>query len=247
MRMALALVVAATACGRVGFDRVSHEDADLGSNGSDGSDGANPLCPAFALLCDDFESGTAAKWSGVSLSPLASGTVSTTRSHSGQFAFDANVPSNTGIEFSTVYLKIIPAQTTGVIAIREWIYATAPFGSFDMVVGLFNNPADKYFVFGCDNSDNWTATERSTTTGTDDHLGTLPCAPNVWTCVEMVYSLDARHATLYVNDAAVLDVAVLDPAPQFDDIELGALRADSAGFRIFVDDAVIATQRIGCQ
>jgi hypothetical protein len=245
MRMALALVVAAMACGRVGFE--PRHDAGDGSDGSDGSDAASPVCPAFALLCDDFESGTAAKWSGVSLSTLASGTVSTTRSRSGEFAFDANVPMNTGIEFSTVYLRILPAQTTGVIAIREWVYATAPFGSFDMVVGLFNNAADKYFVFGCDNSDNWTATERSTTTGTDDHLGSLPCAANVWTCVEMVYSLDARHATLYVNDNAVLDVAVLDPAPQFDDIELGALRADSAGFRIFVDDAVIATQRIGCQ
>jgi hypothetical protein len=242
MRIALAVVVAATACGRVGFDPLSGDAADV-----DGARDGAQLCPASARLCDDFETGTTALWSGVSTSPTATNTVSMTQVHGGRYALDANVPPTTMTEFSTVFLDI-PLQTSGVIATRQWIFAPATLAGFDEVVGLFDKTTmTQYFVFGCDNNANWTATERSAISGIDDHIGTTPCVTNVWTCVELVYSFETRHALMYIDSALVLDAMVQDPSPRFNDIEVGVVRANMVGFHLYVDDVIIADQRIGCQ
>jgi len=144
--------------------------------------------------------------------------------------------------------KTIPTQTTGVIAVRQWIYALAPFNLFDEVVKLsLSTTMNQYMVFGCDNLNNWSATERSPAAGLVDHYSTVPCVTGTWVCVETVYSLSTRRAAFYVNGATIVDVAVADPAPQFDRVEVGATRADSAGFHVHIDDVVVAPQRMPCQ
>jgi hypothetical protein len=203
-------------------------------------------CPATALLCDDFESGGTAAWSMVDRSPNARVIVSNTRAHAGAFALDATVPTAGAAGGYACVNKTFPTQTTGVIAVRQWIYATPPFSFYDEVLGL-NQAQEHYIVFGCDHLDRWVASERSPSTGLIDHFSVVTCTTNAWVCVELVYSLSARRATYYIDGSSVLDFTVADPAPQFSLVQVGATRADSAGFHVYVDDVVIADQRIGCQ
>ncbi|HEY5921719.1 MAG TPA: hypothetical protein VIV11_08610, partial [Kofleriaceae bacterium] len=229
----------AMACGRIRFDEVS--DGALG-------DAVKPplACPELSILCDDFETGTTSMWTGTSIDPGATIEVTTEFPHTGRFSLDANVPAIRNGAYATVYYGNPVPQSTGVIAMRSWIYATTLFTRFDEVSGLYNT-ATQYFVVGCDDLNHWSATESSDQTGIVDHLTSVPCAPQLWYCVELVYDLSARRASVFVDDAVVVDIAVVDPAPQFTRLETGASRADAAGFRVFVDDVVIANQRIGCQ
>jgi len=250
MRLAIVAVLAATGCGRFGFGEDPARDGAAMDVIVDASDAGDALqaCPANAIVCDDFEDGTTAAWTGTTVSETSvTINVSTVRAHAGMYALDASVPAIADGNYATVYLDI-PLQTTGVLATRQWIYAQGMFTRFDEVVGLFHTGvSNQYMVLGCDDLEHWAATERSTASGIVDHLTTVPCAPDVWYCVELVYSFDTKRVQVFVDNAALLDVAVADPMPAFDDIGLGAVRADAAGFRVFTDDVVIAPQRIGCQ
>jgi hypothetical protein len=247
MRLAPVVAVVATACGRFGFGDGS---VDAPPGAVDASDAIDALlaCPLNAHICDDFETGTADAWSGGDLSTNATLVVNGVRTHTGAYALDADVPPATATGGYALVHKTIPVQTTGVIAVREWVYALAPFNFFDEVVKLSLAPTtDRYMVFGCDNLNNWAATERSPTTGITDHLSTVPCVTGAWVCVETVYTLSTGRAQFYVDSAIIVDVAVADPAPQFNRVEVGVTRADSAGFHVHIDDVVIAPQRMPCQ
>ncbi len=248
MRLAPVAVLVATACGRFGFG-----DDSVDASRSDALDTLDAIdalvaCPPNAHICDDFESGTPDAWSGGDVSVNATIVVNGVRTHTGAYSLEATVPPATVTGGYAIVHQSFPLQTTGVIAVREWVYALAPFNLFDEVVKFsFGATTDRYMVFGCDNLNNWAATERSPTTGVTDHLSTIPCVTGAWVCVEGVYTLSTRRAQFYVDGALVVDAAVADPTPQFDRVDVGAARADAAGFRVYIDDVVIAPQRMPCQ
>jgi len=238
----LLVVFALAGCGRVGFA----DGSDGVGGGDDGGDVAGP-CPSSAVLCDDFESGDISMWSGLTVSlGGASVTASAAQPRNGGFSLDANVPM-LGNGTSANVIRSIPLRTTGVLAARLWILAPTMFTRFDAVVRFWHTPTNQYMVVGCDSTNHWTAGENDGV-GVIDHVSTVPCGPGPsWHCVEQVYSLDSRRVEVYIDGANVIDEAVADPAPKFSQVDVGAVRADAAGFRVFVDDVVIADQRIGCQ
>jgi hypothetical protein len=246
MRLALAFVFAASACGRVGFDPTGDGGGSAGDDVR--GDGAAIGCPAAATFCDDFEGGSVAKWDRVTIIPDG-GTVevSLERPYSGSHALDANVPALMNGAQADISLDV-PVQTTGVLAARLWVYAVDTFTLFDGVLRFASSAnANQYLIVACGTTNQWAATERSPGSGITDHVSTAACGPNQWACVELVYSLDARHVALLVDGATVVDVTVDDPSPAFDRIDVGAVRAVMAGFRVFVDDVAIGPQRLGCQ
>src|SRR5690349_13573917 len=92
MRVALAFVFAASACGRVGFDPTS--DGGGSAVGDVRGDGAAIGCPAAATFCDDFEGGSVAKWDRETIVPTGGTlTVTAERPYSGSRSLDANVPA----------------------------------------------------------------------------------------------------------------------------------------------------------
>src|SRR5690606_19864837 len=97
----------------------------------------------------------------------------------------------------------------------------------------------EYVTAGGNNDTNWVSTENDATVSVDHHSATATPGLDVWTCVELVYAFTppgAPRVELYVNDAQVLDVASVHVAPSFDEVRIGIVRADSAGFSLFIDD-----------
>src|SRR5262245_58539038 len=138
-RAALGLLAMA-GCGRLGFeDRALLAGGDAGRR-SDGSamqgDALTAVCPAFAIFCDDFESGDLTKWDYVDAVSKDEAKAQTAEFHSGSFALEAYQPTTTTYGVSAVVFG--PGQrSTGILAVREWIRPIEPLTS-DSVVGYTN-------------------------------------------------------------------------------------------------------------
>lgn len=242
----LVLLVVVGGCGRVRFEGV---DTDGATSDAAAPDPPVTGCPTFALFCDDFELGNLGRWSGTVTRESGTVEVVGTRARSGSFALHSTVdadPSEIGA--ANPFLRIAP-QTTGVIAVRQWINLASPLSGFSLVSMLVDDPATNYLAVGGDNSGNWVSTEESDA-GQFDHRTTVETPGNdVWTCVELVFTFPGAgtgRVQIFVDDAEILDVESMDPAPEFEEVHVGITRGDEAGFRAFTDDVVIASQRIGC-
>ncbi len=228
-------------------DAATGRDADLDAPVSL-IDAPPPACPAFALLCDDFESGTTAKWGGKQLGMGATVAVDGTHPQSGLFALDGTVPQlPSGGAAATVYANLPAAQSSGVLAVREWIYAPQPLIHYDGVVLFYNAANGNYAIAAGDDQSTWVVSEQSSA-GLHDHHSTVHATDSAWVCVEQdyVFAGASSKIRLYVDDQVVIDATAADPTPAFTQVQVGVARAASEGFRVFVDDVVVATQHIGC-
>lgn len=209
-----------------------------------------PGCPAFALFCEDFEGGDLSRWSRTVLDGPATATVTRTRVHGGSFALETRVGPAANDGGNAMATLTLPRQSTGALAVRQWIDLDVTLDNFNIVAELGNADALAYVAAGGNNSANWVMTE-DPGTGAVDHQTSVPTpALDVWTCVELVYAFTppgAPRVELYVNDAMVLDDSSAYTTPSFDEVRVGITRADMTGFSLFTDDVVIADQRIGCQ
>jgi hypothetical protein len=230
---------------------VPPDDAPLDTSDapSDTTDAAATTCPTFAILCDDFESGTTAKWTTKRLGTGATVSIDGTHAHSGTLALDATVPASTTSGAGAVLVsKLASPQSTGVLALREWIYAPQPIIHFAGVVQFRNAMASNYVIGAGDDSNLWVATEDSTA-GLVDHRSMTKALDSTWVCVEQDYLFAGAMSKIqfFVDDHIVIDAVAADPMPVYTNVEAGVARASVDGFRVFVDDVVIAAQHIGCQ
>jgi len=207
-------------------------------------------CPSFALFCDDFEGGDLSRWTTTKLQGPAAATVSGTRVHGGSFALETKVDPAAADGGNAAPALMLPPQSTGVLAVRQWIALDATLRDFNIVVEMWNTATLEYVAVGGNNSANWVVTEDPGTGAVDHQTGVPTPGLDVWTCVEVVYAFTppgAPRLELYVNDAMVFDDASTYTTPSFDEVRVGITRADMTGFSLFTDDVVIADQRIGCQ
>ncbi len=233
-------------CGRISFD-------PLGGGPSDATaaDTLASACPPFATLCDDFESGGLAKWTGSDVSPGAEAIVDQSTAHSGVYGLDATVPVEPSDgALATAALVTLP-QSTGMLAVREWIELSAPLVDYESVIIIYSSSPTHYAIVGGDNNSLWNAGEDSPSGGLVDHPSSLPVpALGVWTCVELDYtfpSTGSAQIQVFVGDAKIVDVLAADAAPVYDHVEVGVARANMPGYHLSTDDVVIAPQHIGCQ
>jgi hypothetical protein len=240
------------ACGRVGFDGAAADDghaagsADATVDSGSGSGKGSAGCPAPRFFCDDFESGDLGKWTGSDLDPGGTVVVDQIQAHSGSFALDATMPANASSAYAFAYAAF-PRTTTGELAVREWVLPFSAPIDYDLIFDLFDPPSDHYASPGGDGSGMWAVTEEP---GQIDHPSTAAAGSGAWTCVELDYRFagsDAGEIALYVNDAVVLDTPPADTAVVFSQLDVGATRAQAAGFRLLVDDVVLSTAHIGCE
>lgn len=252
----IVLVVACGAC-RAHFDAIVDAGRDGGvadtprdSLHDTGLDGTAATCPTFALFCDGFETGDTSRWTSTAISPGASQMVQTAITHSGTYALRGTVPAGGVDGDAASVVKMFAQQSTGMLAVREWIYEEQPLSHYDGVI-IFEdatNPMPAVLVGG-DASTLWDATETAATGSSTDHATTTTVAQSTWVCVELDYTFGSPSTiALYIDDSAILQVAAKDTAPAYGRLFAGAARAASTvGTDTILDDVVIAAQHIGCQ
>lgn len=236
-------------CGRLQFDPLGSGDGGTGDGRTmiDAPDGAIAgACPANAVFCDDFESGTLIPpWSYYDMSGPATVMPSMVRPHSGTYSLHGRMTS-TSAEGQAATVYRFNATSSGTLAVREWINQPVPMIDFDLVVSL--RQMQRYLSVGANSLGNWVATENVPGDGLYDHITTIPAPPiNTWVCVEVVVQFSAPpRFQVYANGALILDDMLNEMTPSYTDVSVGAARADMAGYEVFVDDVVVAPQRIGC-
>jgi hypothetical protein len=247
-------VLALAACGRIGFTPALVErDADIDTDAIDADADADAAvsgaCPAFATFCDGFETGDLSRWTSVALQGTGTFAVNATRVRTGASALEsrAEVAAADGARAAPVLR--FPLRSTGVLAARQWINLDRPLSEFNVILQFANSMTSQYATVAGDFSARWVATEDSTA-GQRDHMTTIPTpALNTWTCVELVVTFQVpgpRRLEIFADGVRVLDATPFDPAPAYDELSVGIARGDMAGFEIFVDDVVLADQRVGC-
>lgn len=227
----------AAGCGRIAFDPFDRApDA--------GADAMPPSCPVFATLCEDFETGELARWPGGFTSTNSSVGLTTDRPHRGAFALESFTPA--GALATANIARELPVQSTGVLALRLWVYPVEPLVNFSEVVLWGNTTTGQYLTFGGDPNENWTFSENSSA-GLFDHLGVAPVAVGAWACVELVISFAGPSTTAQlIVDGVPYQAQLDDPAPAYDELAIGLPRVDFAGAHTIIDDLVVADRPIGC-
>ncbi len=227
-------------CGRLEFDPSTRDAAGA-------PDGASAACPAFAMLCDGFESGDLSRWSTTTLiGSTSTAQVVAGTARTGTFALEARMPpaGNAGVAAPELDFAM---RSSGTLAVREWIDLRMPLVNFDLVLQLGDADVD-FAGAGGNDQGAWVATEARAGGSVIDH-NTAINAPAIgtWFCLEMVFTFDPARIQIFVDDALVLDEAPITPAPTFDRVLVGGVRLDQLGFDVLVDDVVVADRRIGCQ
>jgi hypothetical protein len=249
------LVLVIAGCGHLGFQSsdaaVGDGARDSSSDGMrDGTDGAAAACPAFAMFCDGFETGDTSRWSSTYVSPGATLGVQTTTVHHGTYAAHGMVPAGGTNGDAASPFELITEQSTGMLAVREWVFQVQPLNHYDGVIVLeATATVTPNVLVGGDPSALWDVTENPTAVISVDHTTTTPVSQGTWTCVELDYTFGSPSMiAFYIDDSPLVQVAAMDPAPHFGQIYVGAARASSlVGTDTIVDDVVIAAQHIGCQ
>jgi hypothetical protein len=244
MRLWGGLLALACGCGRIGFSAITDRDAS--------GDGVVPAeaCPAFASFCDGFESDNLGAWS---YSVVTSATLQAESSivHTGHDALESVGPSST--VFYGWAVHDFPAQTSGILAVREWMYSAQPLVADDQVLTLDGGSANgNDFISvtgGVDNT--WRAPEGDGATNTvyADHPSTTPIAQSTWVCIELDVMLATTGSSLilYVADQQVATGSLVTPSPGYKSLGAGNAAVAGAGGTVYVDDVVMAAQHIGCQ
>jgi hypothetical protein len=247
-------LLALASCGRFGFEAASLpsdsagvNDGKTGDGTGIGDDGGNGACPAFAIFCEDFESGSLAQWPMTELVGAgASATITAARPHAGTRSLEAQVPP-AGSSGAACLTGPIGTHSSGVLATRAWVYGPVSIQNFDLVLGLSDAANNNYTVVGGDNSVNWVGSEVRASGSPIDFSSTMQTTANQWLCVELVFMFGATpHYDVYVDGTQVLSKNALTPSPTYNTLRVGAVRADNIGFHVFIDDVAVATQRVGC-
>jgi hypothetical protein len=195
-------------------------------------------------LCDDFENGFL-RWTG-SYTSTGSLLDSPVRPRTPTHSLEADAsPTFTASSAANVYLDI-PRRSTGMIAVRMWVSTPQPLINFDSILVVID-PGAQYVAVGADTNGTWTVTE-TVMTSLVDVRGTTSLPIDTWTCVELDYRFpdSGNSFELFVDDAIAVASNTSIVTPSFTRVVVGIARADIAGYHVFIDDVVIATQHIGC-
>jgi len=247
----LVLIVALASCGRYGFTPSEDPSGDGGALGDGrrdglGDGGGNGLCPAFAILCEDFESGSLTQWPMSEIVGPSTTMITTVRPHSGTRALESTTNQSGGAGVAAI-IAPIGNHSTGVIAARVWVNAPVPIENFDLLFSIGDALNDNYSSVGGNGVADWVVSEARTSSGTFDTDSTTATQANQWACVELVFTFGSTaHFDVFVDGAQVLMANAMTPTPTYDTIRVGAVRGDNLGFHVFTDDVAVATQRVGC-
>ena len=206
-------------------------------------------CPGFSILCDTFEDASLGAWlvdldtkvtgNSVRVSKTAFNGLYSAEALSPVNPGDGNYPSTYAFLAKSFRLTTPPAM----VAARVYLNSPQKPGSFENVLGLFNGTLG--WGVGADSSGNWVIAQDY---AMNPDIGSkIPFPFGRWVCVELRVDYGAGRVQVYADGQLVVDGAyAVATVPT--ELDVGAVR--SAGMTasdLFLDDAVLATQPIGCE
>jgi hypothetical protein len=209
--------------------------------GADLSPGA---CPAGAVLCDDFELGTDARWTpgletGKPLLPL---TIDMVRPHSGAWSLHGKATlSDLGGTWNKSIEHDFTIGTT--FAFRAWIYSQHVLDDYTLILAFYNASDEDSINIG--GGDGVLAVAEYGSAGYNDFISSIPFPVGQWTCLELVF--DGTQAHVYTDsiERIVYTSSFRGPPAR---LAMGYQRWPTPrDNEIFFDDVVVATDRVGCQ
>jgi hypothetical protein len=250
--------------------------------------GAAPRrCPAFALVCDDFEGHALMSWGDATSPPQGNGFVPPPDAADVAVDQEQPLPSSETTGFKslrslhvvapgtpqtpdpTVYAIYQPyrlatpvtaSAAPSTLAVRLYLYAAQPLQEQPYFLYVHDSANGGGFNVGAVGG---TATQAGHFTvydrGSNDYVidnsaATISAA--AWHCVELVTTVSNVFGTdnaveLFVDGQSVGHATLTDAAAvsaRYDEVDLGNTWAQSSQpNEYYIDDVVIATQRIGCE
>jgi hypothetical protein len=200
------------------------------------------VCPAGALLCDDFETGNFDRWSFAFLGPPHPSKilkVDSTEAHAGTHALHASVDNAN--EDSYLYVGWQFAPKSAPLALRMWVKPVKPLNATGMVTRLLNGTNG--FQIGGDASGNWFVAQDI---GASPEVhSTAPVATNQWTCLELVVDTNVQ---IFLDDSVspIIDFTPSHPV-SYSELHVGVEWAPKGvPVDVWIDDVAYGTSRIHC-
>ncbi|HEY2745538.1 MAG TPA: hypothetical protein VGL86_12970, partial [Polyangia bacterium] len=218
---------------------------DLGGGGA--TDMSIAICPAGAIFCDDFESGTLGKWDGASAKKDAGSlTVQSSIKAHGMFALRAigNGSASPGDVYAEVEKDFTP--TAPPFALRANVYFPATLAHFDEILALYENPSGSTnaFTIGGDSSGFWVVAENESMAG-DFESDMVPTDGGKWHCVELVIDA-AGMVDFYVDNHHLVGPWQRTSAVSYSTLFVGVTRSVDADLTAYIDDVAIGPSRLYC-
>jgi hypothetical protein len=201
-------------------------------------------CPAGAVICDDFETGNANKWT-LDVEAPSTGAIDTVRPRTGLYSFHGTSPVNGSVSSKYMLRKPYSKAPPMMIASRVWLYAQTQLGRFGLFMGLMKG-AD-YITAGTDSTNKIAITQNDPT----DQISGTTMPGGQWVCFELVVeypnaSTTGARVRLFLGQTQVLDfvpVAYMSSG----DVVVGTVRAPGDDpLVIFEDDVTAAYERLPC-
>jgi hypothetical protein len=202
------------------------------------------LCPANAILCEDFESGSFST-NGWTVSNLHTGDsvgIDGTRPHSGARSLDAvGVMMGQGHIAAIDHTLTLPAS----FAVREFLWLDSDPGADGFFLQVYSDTIG--ISLGESDSGDWKLVEDFNTSQTD-HDSSVPLAFGTWTCLEFVVTVSggAQRFQAWAGNQVIADFM---PSEQygFNDLYVGYARIPPGGAtELYVDDVTVTPARLGC-
>ena len=240
------LCLLAAGCGRVGYSL--GEDGDAGSDGGGAADGSVAAgCGPSALFCDGFEAVTLVPpWQGTISDPGSTLARATTGARAGEAALEASVTRERTSAF--VYAPLSPAPTDGSVYARAWFrFSSAALWHLDFLT--FDSPDGAIGPLVLDGE---IAAFNPLALGEIRSTAPLTVPLDTWVCVELHLGLDRTAGVIdvWLDDALALHA---DGMTTIGASPVGLVRvgvsfagAGQGPATVWVDEVVVATERIGC-
>ncbi len=206
-------------------------------------DGAVALCPAGALFCDDFESGTFANWTqyGVKYGDMGSIAPSMTRAAHGAWSAEARASGQSGMANYAEVEKDFTPRVAPPVAVRANVWSGQPLTGYTIALSVFDDNANGLSL-GADGSGRWVVTEDQATVA--DHTSTVATTAG-WHCLELVVD-GGGMVSAYVDGALVIGPFARNSTLPYGAFVFGIDRTVQSGTDLFVDDVAIAPARLYC-
>jgi hypothetical protein len=215
---------------------------DLGA-----ADLAIAICPANAIFCDDFESGTLAKWTSASVKQDAGSLAvqSALKAH-GSYALKALANGASGADVYAEAERGFP-PTAPPFALRANVYFPTPLGHFNQLIALYENPSgstNSFAIGGDTNSSIWEVSENQSLAG--DRLSDMvPTGAGQWHCVELVID-SAGMVDFYVDGHHLIGPWARASAVTYSTLLVGVTRGVDPDYTAYIDDVAIGPTRLYC-
>jgi hypothetical protein len=209
------------------------------------NDLAVALCPAGAIFCDGFESGSLSKWTSSSIKNDAGSLAvqSATKAH-GTYALKALANGAVGADEFAEAEKSFP-PTAPPLALRANVFFPQTLQHYDDVIALYENGSStNAFSIGGDNNAHWAVAENESMAG-DFVSDMVPTGAGQWHCIELVIDA-AGMVTLFVDNHQLVGPWPRTSQVTYSTLLVGVTRSVDTDYVAYIDDVAVGPSRLYC-